>query len=56
LPELTTEKATTAKAATEHEESIRSVGMMIQDLFHSNNANANAALDALKILHHHSSI
>jgi hypothetical protein len=48
LPEVTTEKkATTAAAATEHEESIKRIGMMIQDLFHSNNAIVNAALDAL---------
>jgi hypothetical protein len=50
---VTTEKVTiadttTASAAiTEHEELIQSIGTMIQDLFHSDNAKAKAALDAL---------
>jgi hypothetical protein len=44
LPQLPLPRA---EADTEHEESIQSVGTMIQDLFHSDNAKANAALDAL---------
>ncbi len=48
---VVTEEATaadTASAATvNHEESIQSIGKMIQDLFHSDNAKVNAALDAL---------
>jgi hypothetical protein len=47
----TTEKANTASAAsaaTENEESIQiSIGKMIQDLFHSDNAKVNATLTAL---------
>jgi hypothetical protein len=39
--------ANTASAATEEEESIQSVGKMIQDLAHSDNAKVNALLDAL---------
>jgi hypothetical protein len=52
MPRVTTEKATiadtTASAAiTEHEELIQSIGTIIQDLFHSSNAKAKTALDAL---------
>jgi hypothetical protein len=60
---VATENATpanTASTATEHEESIKStaaereesmkdVGKMIQDLFHSDNAKVDAALDALNL-------
>jgi hypothetical protein len=44
------ENATTANAvsaATETEESIQSIGALIQDLFRSDNAKVHAALDAL---------
>jgi hypothetical protein len=47
------EKATVAIATstvTEDEESIQiSIGKMIQDLFHSDNAKVNAAIDALSL-------
>jgi hypothetical protein len=39
--------ANTAFAATKGEESIQSIGKLIQDLFHSDNAKVNAALEAL---------
>jgi hypothetical protein len=56
MPKVTTENttiadtiatATASAAIIEHEELIQSIGMMIQDLFHSDNAKADAALDAL---------
>jgi hypothetical protein len=34
-------------ASIEHAETFQSIGKMIQDLFHSDNAKVNAALDAL---------
>jgi hypothetical protein len=43
----TANTASTASTATEHEEAIQSIGKMIQDLFHSDNDNVNAALDTL---------
>jgi hypothetical protein len=48
-PVVTENAATvnTASAATEDEVSIASIGKMIQDLFDSDNAKVNAALDAL---------
>jgi hypothetical protein len=39
--------ANTVSAATEDEESIKSIGALIQDLFRSDNAKVHAALDAL---------
>jgi hypothetical protein len=46
----TTENATTAKTeSTEHEDSIESIGLMIQDVSHSDNVQVNAALDALNL-------
>jgi hypothetical protein len=33
---------------TKHEESIQNIGALIQSMFESDNAKANAALDALK--------
>jgi hypothetical protein len=39
--------ANTASAATEYEESIQCIGNLIQDLFHSESARVNAAIDAL---------
>jgi hypothetical protein len=45
---LATETAATSIASTEHE-SIQSVGKMIQELFHPDNAKVNATLDALHL-------
>jgi hypothetical protein len=48
---VATERATTANtasaAATEYEESISSIGKIIQDLFRSDNPKVNATLDTL---------
>jgi hypothetical protein len=47
---VATAKATiTNTPPTEHEESIESIGKMIRDLFHSDNAKVNAALAALHL-------
>jgi hypothetical protein len=47
---LVTAKASTANtASTEHEESIRSIGKLIQALLYSDNAEVNATLDALDL-------
>ncbi len=50
---VTTEKANTTNTASaitaRHEEWIQSIGKLIQDLFHSDNAKVNAALDALDL-------
>jgi hypothetical protein len=49
-PVATAKAITTANAAsTEHEESIQSIGKLIQDLFHSDNAKVNTTLDALDL-------
>jgi hypothetical protein len=39
----------TCTPVTQQEDSIESIGQMIQDLFHSDNAKVNTALDALKV-------
>jgi hypothetical protein len=48
---VATENAATAttvpSAAEKQEEAIESIGVLIQDLFHSDNAKVNAALDTL---------
>jgi hypothetical protein len=46
-PVVTEENTAANTASTEHEESIQSIGKMIRDLFHSDNAKVNATLNAL---------
>jgi hypothetical protein len=52
----TTEEVTTANAnsasttiATQEDDSMESIGLLIQDLFHSDNAKVNATLDTLSV-------
>jgi hypothetical protein len=51
-PPVATENAAAANAASiEHEESIPSIGKMVEDLCHSDNTKNDAALDAFKMVY-----